>query len=121
MLTVAFELAGQPFTALNGGPNFAVSRIMGMKKIDIAALQRAFEGGGRNITARIGRMPDYDLRFGQTEASGEIERSEMLFPKLAATRTVLFRHGGAVGKRSNRLLLPNEFCPSGGSVRPPIK
>jgi len=52
-MTIAFELDGQQFTALNGGPHFrfneALSLVVncetqaGMKKIDLEALIRAVE------------------------------------------------------------------------------
>jgi predicted 3-demethylubiquinone-9 3-methyltransferase (glyoxalase superfamily) len=49
VMTLAFELAGRPFTALNGGPgdkdplraNAAVQAMLGMTKIDIQALRDA--------------------------------------------------------------------------------
>ena len=45
-MTVEFELEGQPFTALNGGPDPGRSArvtqaMLRMKKIDIAALEQA--------------------------------------------------------------------------------
>jgi len=69
-MTVAFELDGQQFTALNGGPNFkfglsrqvipsvllklvgqpsesscrAMQAMLRMKKMDIAELERAYAG-----------------------------------------------------------------------------
>ena len=59
-MTISFELDGQPFTALNGGPQFSFTEgsrllqqtepqksqrvmqaLLQMKKIDISALERA--------------------------------------------------------------------------------
>jgi predicted 3-demethylubiquinone-9 3-methyltransferase (glyoxalase superfamily) len=48
VLTVEFEVAGQRFTALNGGPlsaarDRAFNAVMCMKKLDIATIQAAFD------------------------------------------------------------------------------
>ena len=56
VMTMGFELEGQPFVALNGGPTFkfaegislyvncAMQAMLRMDKLDIAALRRAYEG-----------------------------------------------------------------------------
>ena len=42
MMTVEFEIVGQKYLAVNGGPLFKFNR----KKFNIAALKRAYEGKG---------------------------------------------------------------------------
>jgi predicted 3-demethylubiquinone-9 3-methyltransferase (glyoxalase superfamily) len=51
VMTVEFEVNGQRFIGINGGPQFtfdeAISSMMQMSKIDIAALRAAADGVAR--------------------------------------------------------------------------